>query len=616
MDAPEPAFIRKLLLAIGLLAISAPAVAALVVTLGRLEGPRHNLLPQALMGSGIVLFLLAAVLLRFGADAFRAVPPNLGVVVLTLVALVLTGVYANNMRPLLALRYDLAEWCEPEFVVDVIKWHTGSPLYGPPDDSNTNSYTFLAPALTYGLARLAGHPQSIPTFRWIQQLYLLLAALLATSSTWQLLRISIPGRLPSPRWLWLSFFTLAAFLIAVNPQTGAYNTVLHNDSLAWLASTFAFWLLTKYSVSGNTRWLWALALMSGLGFLVKQELAVWAAAAFLAVWIDGRLPFRRLLAFGAACFASLGAAIGLCLAIWGRNFGYWVFEVLSHHVVRLSWIANRFSDASFYLALGLFGGLVLLRGPEFPRLFGLWVGWGVILLPALYTSGITFAPTHLGPATIVGTCFGLAALAKLWPRGDAPDPPPPQQWIATTLGVALVLCYFSGLNYLRPEDLSISPDFYRYVRAIEKEFEGLPVQRVLLDTGDWIYLQHDVLMKDRGPILAMHRAPHFGLIQRIQNREYARILVRKKPNGAFDYDPDSSKGIGAALREDYREVCRIPGVRDMKNWALLKDIYVYQPILPGGAGASSPPLGIASGAGSVPSCGGEDHAHVESRPLR
>src|ERR1700693_5158087 len=123
-----------------------------------LKGPAQNLAPQALLGGAVVLIVLAAWLLRFHADDLPPAPARAGIVFLALFALALTGVYFASIRGLLAMPYDLASWSEPMLLVDIVKLRTGTPLYLPPGDSNSNVYTFLAPVVTYWLARLAGHP--------------------------------------------------------------------------------------------------------------------------------------------------------------------------------------------------------------------------------------------------------------------------------------------------------------------------------------------------------------------------------------------------------------------------------------------------------------------------
>src|SRR5712692_6135123 len=180
---------------------------ALALTLaGVLQGPARNLLPQALLGGAMVYGALAVWLLRFHADGIPLFPARAGIIFLTLFSLLLIGVYFRNMLGLLSMPYDLASWSEPMLVVDIIKLRTGAPLYLPPGDSNSNTYTFLAPVLTYELARLAGHPASIPAYRLIQQLFLALAAWLAALSTVALLRVAKAEEALRLRRWWLPFF--------------------------------------------------------------------------------------------------------------------------------------------------------------------------------------------------------------------------------------------------------------------------------------------------------------------------------------------------------------------------------------------------------------------------
>lgn len=574
--------IPKWVYAVALVALLAQFASLVTLMAGWLQGPPRNIAVQVLVGGVVVVFVLAVYILRFHPDRVRLGPGRVGIVLLILLALVLAGLYVRSIRPLLALPYDLASWSEPMFVVDIIKWRTGAKLYLPADDSNTNTYTFAAPAISYFLASLAGYPTSIPFYRWLQQFYLLLTAIVAGLAAWQLLRLATRGQGLSHSRLWLIFFVLASFLLAVNPQTGAFNVYLHIDPMALLFSTVSFWILTSHAMSGHPRWFWLMAVMPTLGFLVKQYLVIWAVVYVVYLWLDGRYPLRRVLAFGVVSFTMVGAAVAVSLAIWGEPFLYWVFQVMGGHVVSVPWMANRFAEAAPYLVPGLFGGYVLLRGPNCERLLGIWAGWIVMILAGLYTSGITFSPTHLGPATIVGGCFALAAVVTVWSPFDSSAPPHAQQWLHMGIGFVLVATFLSALGYLRPTSYSVSSDLSRYVREIEKEFNGLPVERVLLDSGDWIYLRHNVLMKDRAPIVLTHRAPSAGLLARARNQEYARILAHRMPNGSYVYDMSIHRGTMKTVLAHYREVRHIPGVRGMENWRyygmLMNDISVLEPI--------------------------------------
>lgn len=560
-----------------------------------LQGPAQNLVPQALLGGAIALCLLAAWLLRFHADDFPPAPVRAGIVFLAVFALALTGVYFASMRGLLSMPYDLASWSEPMMVVDIIKLRAGAPLYLLPGDSNSNTYTFLAPVLTYWIARLFGHPASIPAYRLIQQLFLALAAWLAALSTLGLLQLVKAEAALRLRRLWFPFFFFTSFLFATNDQTGVFNIYLHNDPIALLASTLAFWFLVKHAVSRNDRWLWLMAAMPAVGFLAKQYLALWAAVYVIYLWLDGGYSLRTVLKFAGACFGSVALAILACVAVWGQPFRYWVFQVMGGHVVQFAFIFDRFSDAGWYIALGLAGGLMLVRAEGFARLLGIFAGWFLLLAGGLYTSGITFHPSHLGPLAMISACFILAALAKHWPAGDAPAGSRGQQWFQVLLACGAVAVVFGALRFTEGRGHPVSPDLARYAHAIEHEFEGLPAERVLLDDGDWVYLRSSVVMKDRQPILVTHRVPkNFSdVFERAQARFYSRILVHILKDGRYSYDVGRDRGIGPALLRNYREIRRIPHPDGMELWLyhdlMLGDVAVLEPMPQGAASPGDQP---------------------------
>jgi hypothetical protein len=255
---------------------------------------------------------------------------------------------------------------------------------------------------------------------------------------------------------------------------------------------------------------------------------------------------------------------------------------MGSHVISFVRINERFADAALYLLPGLIGGIVLLRGERTRRLIALWAGWLVMTFGGLYTSGITFFPAHLGPSTMVGACFGLAALATLWPLGEEAEGLHAQQWFQVLVGFLVVLTVFAGMGFTRVPQLTVDPDLHRYVRDIEHEFDGLPADRVLLDTGEWIYLRNGVVMKDRMAMLNTHRTPHYGLLGRLARQEYARILVHVLPSGNYAYDLGRNRGIQVAMTRYYREVRRIPGIRGMDKWLnydmSMSDIAVLEPI--------------------------------------
>ncbi len=587
-NSPIPRWIHWLVLLVVLGQLGAIAM----LLSGRLHGPQRNLVPEALLGGAMALFVLAAYLVRFHSASFRPAPARLGIVAITVLALGLCGLYFVRNRAVLTLPYDLGGWSESFFMTDVIKWRTGTPLYTSPDDSNSGAYTPGTPAVSYFLARMAGLSDSIRTYRFLLQAYLAFAALFAGAAAWNLLRIADPETFPRTTRLWLPFFIFTSFLIATNSETNAFNIFLHNDPLSVLISTIAFWTLTQFSVSRNPRWLAAMAVLPALGFLVKQYLAIFAVMYVVYLWLDGESSLRRIVVFGAATFAILGAAAAAGLLIWGDAYRYWVFEIMGSHVVSFVKINERFADAGLFILLGLIGGLILLRGARTHRLIALWAGWLVMTFGGLYTSGVTFLPAHLGPSTMVGACFALAALATLRPLGDVAESPPAQQWFQVVVGFLAVLTVFAAMGFTRVLQLTVDPDLHRYVRDIEHEFEGLPADRVLLDAGEWIYLHNNVVMKDRMAMLNTHRTPHYGLLGRLDRQEYSRILVHVLPTGNYAYDMGRNRGIQKDMARSYREVRRIPGIRGMEGWLnyemSMSDIAVLEPISRANAAASGP----------------------------
>jgi hypothetical protein len=580
------------------------AVGALVF-LGVLKGASRNLLPQALAGGLLVLAALGLTLLRYFPETLPAPPVRGTLVLLILFSLLLMGVYLASMRALLRLPYDLASWSEPMFVVDIIKLRMGQPLYLPAGDGNSNVYTFLTPVVSYALAKVAGRPESIPFYRLLQQFYLFCAALLAASAALQLAGMTAPEKLRLGRRLWWCFFFLASFLFLTNDATGVFNIYLHNDPFSAAVSLLAFWAMVKHAscaaASGTespaaNRWLCVMAVLPAVGFLAKQYLAIWAAAYVLYLWIEGSSSLPRLLKFSAAAFGGVALAIGAGLAMWGGNFRYWVFQVMGATVISFARLSDRFADAGWHLVLGLLGGLilVLVRGANFPRLLGIFSAWFVLFAGAISTSGITFHPSHFGPCTEVGFCLFLAGLAVLWPEANPSPDLRALGWFRTLLLCLSVFLVFAGLHLTQGRPHPVQGDLFRYVQQIEKEFEDLPADRVLLDNGEWIYLKKNVLMKDRFPILVSERKreAYAPFLDRIRTRTYARILVHVLPDGRFSYDIGPGRGIGPEMLSNYREVRRIPRVVGMESWLYytqsMSDVVVLEPLPQGGRPASPP----------------------------
>jgi hypothetical protein len=120
-------------------------------------------------------------------------------------------------------------------------------------------------------------------------------------------------------------------------------------------------------------------------------------------------------------------------------------------------------------------------------------------------------------------------------------------------------------RYWQPRSLS---DVYRYINDIEQEFEGLEVDQVLLDIGNWIYIRHSILAKDRAVSLADQ--PPAGIydnislfVDRIKEKAYRKILIRDLHSPFFFYDWyswEKPSGVRKALLKHYTEIRTIPAI--------------------------------------------------------
>jgi hypothetical protein len=132
------------------------------------------------------------------------------------------------------------------------------------------------------------------------------------------------------------------------------------------------------------------------------------------------------------------------------------------------------------------------------------------------------------------------------------------------------------------------------VSAIEDETRGVPPARLLLESGNWVFLPAKHLAIDRAvsladqPFAGLYR--NFdGLLQRIRSREYEKILVLDYGQPQFLYDWagwSRSSGVRAALLENYREARIIPapagGARPIGGLLRAAPVSVLVPKSPGG----------------------------------
>lgn len=457
---------------------------------------------------------------------------------------------------------DVLNWSESDFVNDIVKFRVGYPIFT--NQANNESFEYMpgAQLLTYGLAWLSGHPLSIAGYRLIQVGYTLLASIVAVGCCKQVLRLTNERPLKNePLWgaVWLPLF----FLLATNSLTNPFSHLLHNDALAQLVTLVAFWLLLRYAITGDRRLLWLMAIVPAFGFCVKQSLAIWAVlyCVQLAVFDQPR-SFKRLLVFALAAFGGIGISVAIGYALWGPNFTYWVFTVIGRHRVSPLRSFKHVLDVWPYFALGLIGGVVLLRGEKFRLLLGPWLIWLALISLEAYTSGIAWMLNHMGPGSLIAAVWFVAALTVIWPQiSDASVGRfEAQTWLRVGAGLAIVCLLFSGLGLIRVPVRPYNNDAYRYVSEIEREFQGQTSDSILLDLGTWIYLRDGVVMKDRAPAIgelgSTQTGDFSGIFQRLKEKRYAKIMVRYFHSPGFWYDRVAwrkSSGIRQAMMDNYRE---------------------------------------------------------------
>jgi len=519
--------------------------------------------------AGIVLPVVVYVgLRRRTATAGRA-----GLIVLAALGTVLTAFYLSWSSYYVEFPADILGWSEGDFVNDIIKFCTGYPLYTAQVNNDSFHYTPGAQLLTYALAWLCGMPHSIPAYRLIQLVYTLTASVVAVGCYWRLRQLSGAARSSQGQGLWTAAALPLFFLIATNSITNPFAYALHNDALAQLVAMLAYWLLLDYAVARRPLTLIAMAVIPAAGFFVKQNLAIWGPLYFLyLLFCDAPRSVLRATAYVVAAGTGLGLILAGGYGLWGEPFWYWtVREMAGHRISAMRSLQHLLTIWPYY-AMGLFGGIVLLRGANARRLAGPWLIWLLFLLAETYTSGIEWLLNHMGPGSLVAGIWFLAALTQLW-SADAlltATRPPLVAWARAALGVGLICLVYAGLGIVCMPIRPLPADAYRYVEDIEREVAGLAPDRVLLDVGDWIRARHGIVMRDAAPGIGSRGASRekgdfSGILARLEERHYRRILVRRLDAPGFWYDNETgwwpqSTGIRKALREHYQEVSRIKPV--------------------------------------------------------
>lgn len=522
-------------------------------------------------------------------------------------AWVLVAYYAWFITPYVCLPADILMWAETNFVGDLIKLRVGAPIYTPPADNNSLIYTPGPVLLTYAISWLLHLPPSIAAWRTIQLAFVAGAALLGTACWRILYGLAYPAaRLPFPK-TWAALMCGALSLAATAPHVNSYVHCLHADALALLVSVGCFLSVLLYLRRPNGKYLLLMAACPAVGYLAKQFLISWSVIMALLLFLDNPKDRKRLVLFGAATACFIGLAVGGCFLLWGDAFRFWTFEIMGGARRQISFRPGGFNmsvprmvdhlvRAWLEISLGIVGVWLVLHGPAGRRLWPLGVAWLALIASEAFSSGAGWSVLyHFGPGVLLGVIWLFVALPQVWPTfRSAPDSAYPRvDYLARCLvAVAGVATVFLVLRVVPTADTTAarswhrrpSPDAYRYIADIEREFAGLSPDSVLLDVGNWVYLPHAVLMKDRA--ISTGDQPVAGIYdnlevmrQRICAGTYAKVLVHDFHASWFLYDwadwPRPS-GIRQALLDHYDEVRTIPGVEG--NPLLLPGIWHSGPV--------------------------------------
>jgi hypothetical protein len=536
------------------------------------------------------LFTVAVIVLSagiyLGLSGKAAGPRRAGLVMMAAVGTVLVAFYLTWVSHYIEFPADILIWSEGDFVNDIVKFRVGYPLYTDQRNNDSFHYTPGAQLATYALARLCGAPGSIPLYRLIQLFYSLGAAAVAVGCYVRLLRLSGLGRFAEDRGLWGAVALPFFFLVATNSITNPFVGNLHHDALAQLIAAAAYWLLLEYAVARRRLSLVLMALIPALGFMVKQTLAIWIGLyALYLLFFDRPRSAIRAVGFTVAATAALALVLLGCYAVWGEPFWYWAVSELTTHEVSPLRSFEHLLCGWMYFGAGIVGGLVLLRGARAERLVGPWVIWLFFLLAVTYTSGIEWMINHLGPGCLLAGIWLLAGLTRLWCAvpGGSMSRFSSIWWLRAVLGVALVCLVHAGLGLVWMPTSPLPLDAYRYVDEIEREFAGVPVEKVLLDMGAWVPARALVVQRDQAPGIASRGSTKASgdfsaFINRIEKRYYHKILVRSLDSPAFLYDNRvwwrKSSGVKQALLENYQEAGRIREVKGEKRFML----FAFEPV--------------------------------------
>ena len=534
----------------------------------------------------IAIILVLWPLSRNRGDVHRqgAVPIAVLVSAVTVIALATAYQLANY----LVLPVDLLSFAESPFVNDILKFQLGIPIYTVPSDNNSYPYAPGTQLLTYFISAAFGEGDSIPFYRIVQFSYVILAAVVATILCDSLARKFLTTIEYRHRPLWIALWFSLLFLLVVEPRFNEYTYTLHNDGLSLLVSVFAFWLIVKHSCAPRPWMLGVLMVLPALGFLVKQSQVMWAGIFFIYLLTANHVSWRQLAYFSFCCAALVAATVGACYLLWGEPFFFWTFVALGQKSGSLLRSVLNLLHAGGYAIMGLFGGWVLALREGSMRAKALWAYWFLIFAIEVYTSGLGWRANHLGPGIVIGACWFLPALVKFWPTAGQPE----SWWqyrVKQVFAVSAVVLALGALNLVRLPRNPVSPDLFRYVGDIEKEFIGFAPDKVLMDTGNWIYLKEKVLMRDRSETVGIWVGKNQPInhdflgetIKRIEAKIYDKILARQLDTDQSWYDfQDRGSGVKAAILANYQPIRRVPAAQGVDTWRLphlLSEILVLVP---------------------------------------
>jgi hypothetical protein len=518
---------------------------------------------------------------------------GLSLLVAAVAATAVLALYVAWVESLVRYPADILRWSESPFVQDIIHFRTGQPLYGDPEAMASFEYPPLTQLATYALASLAGAPTSIPMYRLIQLLWLAAASGVAMLAVRELLLLAQRGRndaLARHGVVGGLFGAVFLFLVGTNPVTSPHAHTLHNDSLAVLVSTVAFWLLARFARTGRRGTLIALCVVPVVGFLVKQSLAIWAPMIAMALFLfggDGAL--RRALVTGGVATALVLLANLVAPYLWGSGWSFWIFGVLATDRVSPLRSVLHVIQTWTFPALFVGAGLLLVQSARQRPLIVLWLlAFGFYLVEA-YTSGIAWMLNHMAPGSLLAGIWGVAALLVVWPGVvTVTERGPGETLLAGSRSAAmaaLAVLLLAGIGAVREPVPGLAPDAARFRQDIERSVDEVLAdgRRVLLDHGSWVFLSRNLSVGDRsaaaGELGAAEKSDFGAFKARIASHYYDRILVRDLNDPEFFYDYHlwrRSSGIRTALLEHYEVIQVIPAARDMEG-AFFRDVSVLEP---------------------------------------